>query len=113
MDIFKKIMKVAAKAGVTLIEKALTLYNCMLDKDTPAKAKAAIASALLYVVSPLDAIPDFLPGGYVDDAGVLVATIAFVASSIKSEHIQKARESVIGIFNLPSWYFDGIYFKTA
>ncbi len=39
--------------------------------DTPWKTIAALVGALVYVLSPLDLIPDFLPViGFVDDASV-------------------------------------------
>ncbi|HYH52478.1 MAG TPA: DUF1232 domain-containing protein [Acidimicrobiia bacterium] len=37
--------------------------------------------ALLYLVSPLDVLPDFLPGGFVDDAAV----IGFIVKTIRAE----------------------------
>jgi uncharacterized membrane protein YkvA (DUF1232 family) len=36
---------------------------------------------LLYLVSPLDLLPDFLPGGFADDAAV----IGFVVKKLRSE----------------------------
>jgi uncharacterized membrane protein YkvA (DUF1232 family) len=40
---------------------------------------AAIGSTLLYVLSPIDAIPDFIFGiGYVDDAAVMALCLKFV-----------------------------------
>ena len=39
---------------------------------------ATLVGALLYVLSPLDVIPDFIPGfGYVDDAGVFAMALSF------------------------------------
>lgn len=44
---------------------------------------AAIAAALLYVLSPIDLIPDFIPGiGYVDDALVVAACLAMVEKDL-------------------------------
>jgi uncharacterized membrane protein YkvA (DUF1232 family) len=37
---------------------------------------------LLYLVSPIDLIPDFLPGGYIDDAMVLAIVIKQVSSDL-------------------------------
>ncbi len=54
-------------------------------REIPVKTIILITAALIYFVSPADAIPDFLIGiGYVDDAGV----IAFVFQSVY-EDIQK------------------------
>lgn len=44
---------------------------------------AAIAAALLYVLNPVDLIPDFIPGiGYVDDALVVAACLAMVEKDL-------------------------------
>jgi len=43
----------------------------------------AIVVALLYVMNPLDLIPDFIPGvGYVDDATLIAACLALVKTDI-------------------------------
>ncbi|PNW26941.1 DUF1232 domain-containing protein [Formosa algae] len=40
---------------------------------------AAVGSALLYVLSPIDTIPDIIPiVGYVDDAAVMALCLKFV-----------------------------------
>ena len=39
------------------------------------------ALAIMYLVSPLDVLPDFLPGGFFDDAAV----IGFVVKKIRTE----------------------------
>ena len=43
-----------------------------------------IVGALIYLVSPIDVIPDFLPGGLVDDAAV----VAFVLGLVRSELVE-------------------------
>lgn len=50
-------------------------------RDLSAETLVLIVAALLYLVSPLDLIPDMLPGGFVDDAAV----IAFVISMVRDE----------------------------
>jgi uncharacterized membrane protein YkvA (DUF1232 family) len=48
-------------------------------RAVPFGSIAAIVGALLYVLSPVDLIPDFIPGmGYVDDAGVIAACLKLV-----------------------------------
>jgi len=92
---WQKVKKYALVAGKEVIEKALTLYYCMQDKDTPAWAKAIILSAVGYFILPLDAIPDFVPiVGYADDLGALVAASGMVALHIKEGHINKAKEKL-------------------
>jgi uncharacterized membrane protein YkvA (DUF1232 family) len=90
-----KVKDFAIKAGKEVIEKALILYYCLQDSDTPAWAKAAIIGALGYFISPIDAIPDFTPViGFVDDLGVLAAATATVAMYIKEEHKEYAKEKI-------------------
>lgn len=46
---------------------------------------AAIVAALLYVLSPVDLIPDFIPVvGYVDDALVVAACLAMVEQDLRT-----------------------------
>jgi uncharacterized membrane protein YkvA (DUF1232 family) len=83
------------KAGREVVMHALTLYFCLLDKDTPLKARVTILGALGYFVFPLDVIPDFTPGvGYVDDLGVLAIALSTVAVHIKPEHRRRAEEKL-------------------
>lgn len=47
-------------------------------KETPWAVITALVGALLYVLSPLDLIPDFIPGlGFMDDAGVFAVALSF------------------------------------
>ena len=52
-------------------------------KKVPAGTVAAIIGTLLYVLSPVDLIPDFLPGGFVDDAGILALCLKFTKYDIE------------------------------
>lgn len=87
--------KATASAGRKTLLTALTLFYCLKDSDTPAWAKGVIVGALGYLVLPVDAIPDILPGiGYGDDWGALVAALGTVAAYIKDEHKAKAAAQV-------------------
>jgi uncharacterized membrane protein YkvA (DUF1232 family) len=60
-------------------------YKQKKYRNVPWKAIAMIAAAILYFLSPLDLIPDFLgPIGFTDDAVVL----AFVFKSLRDELIK-------------------------
>ena len=100
-SLWTKLGKYAVTAGKQVVEKVLTLYYCMLDRDTPAWAKAVIVGALGYFIMPLDAIPDLTPvAGYADDLGALAAAAGMVAIHIKPEHHKKAKEK------LKQWFGD-------
>ncbi|MEZ5448955.1 MAG: DUF1232 domain-containing protein [Thiolinea sp.] len=96
-----KLKHYAIVAGREVVETALKLYYCMQDRDTPAWAKTVIGGALLYFIMPADAVPDFLPGGYVDDLGALSGAVLTVASHIKEIHAAKARAK------MTQWFGDG------
>ena len=52
-------------------------------REIPFGSIAAIAAAVLYFVSPIDSIPDFIPGfGYMDDAAVLALCLRMVGKDI-------------------------------
>lgn len=88
---WEKVKNFALAAGKEVIEKVLQLYYTMQAPATPAWAKAVIIAALGYFISPLDAIPDVIPGiGYLDDLGVLTAAIATVATYITDDIKAKA-----------------------
>lgn len=52
-------------------------------RELPFWSIAAIVAALLYVLNPVDLIPDFIPVvGYVDDALVIAACLAMVEQDL-------------------------------
>jgi uncharacterized membrane protein YkvA (DUF1232 family) len=92
-SLFDKIKKVAKKAGIKIIYTALLLFYTLIKPSTPSWAKATIVGALGYFISPIDAIPDIIPGaGYTDDFGVLALALVTVAMYIDEEVKQKAKE---------------------
>lgn len=94
-DFWKKLAQQAKKMGRSLLEQALKLFYAAQDPETPHWAKITIYATLAYLVLPLDAVPDVLPGiGYSDDLGVLAAAMSAVALYVKEEHIQKARQTL-------------------
>lgn len=63
-----------------------SMLNAFLHKTytkAPMGTIIALVAALLYLVVPIDFIPDFIPVlGYIDDAGVLAACLALIKSDI-------------------------------
>jgi uncharacterized membrane protein YkvA (DUF1232 family) len=91
---WEKVKTYAVAAGKETIKTSLKLYYALQDNDTPAWAKTIIIGSLAYFIAPADAVPDLLPGGYVDDLGALVGAAWTVANHIKDEHIEKARQKM-------------------
>lgn len=60
-------------------------------KETPWKTIAAITGALIYVLSPIDLILDFLPGiGFLDDALVIGLAIKLAQPDLEKYRAWKA-----------------------
>jgi len=92
---WKKVKKYAKTAGYEVIEKALILYYCLKDPDTPTWAKSVIIGTLGYFILPADAIPDLTPFiGFSDDLGALAAALGIVSFHIKKDHKEKAKEKM-------------------
>jgi len=95
VSFWRKVARFARQAGEGVIAKALVLYYCLKDPDTPAWARRIIMGALAYFVFPVDAIPDIVPfAGFGDDLGVLIGAIAMVLTHIKPEHRFRAEEKL-------------------
>ena len=59
------------------------LFRYMRDKSIPWYRKSIVVAALIYFITPIDAVPDFIPiFGYLDDLGVIVAAVKFLGREI-------------------------------
>jgi len=64
-------------------ESVLLLWEMVRDPSAPWKSKALAIGALVYLVSPIDAIPDAIPFfGLSDDVGVILAAVAALATDL-------------------------------
>lgn len=66
--------------------------------DVPVRSIIAIVSALIYFLTPVDVIPDVIPGfGYVDDVSVLTFCLKLVGDDVKE--YQKWRQENNKVFD--------------
>ena len=90
-----KMKHFANTAGKEVLEKALVLYYCMRDPDTPTKAKTVIMGALGYFILPFDVVADLAPVvGFSDDLGALILAFSIVVAHIKPKHKEQASEQL-------------------
>ena len=69
----------------------LTYYYCLKDSKTPSKEKKIIIGSLIYLLFPLDIIPDLIgPLGYTDDLGILALALFSLSRYCTEEHKIKA-----------------------
>jgi uncharacterized membrane protein YkvA (DUF1232 family) len=83
------VTKVEEKAESSRVAKSFlkhlrALGNYLLDKDVKWYRKAIVAAALVYFLTPIDSIPDFVPfAGFLDDIGIVAWTIRFLGNEIE------------------------------
>lgn len=77
---------------VAEVETAIELVQSYIDgkyREVPLRVVIAVMGGLLYLLAPIDLIPDFLlPFGFFDDVAVL-ALIFSTGVSIELEHFRK------------------------
>jgi uncharacterized membrane protein YkvA (DUF1232 family) len=80
-----------ARELAAFIPDCVVLFRRLLgDGRVPRRAKVAVGLLLLYLVTPFDLVPDFIPvAGQVDDAILVAAVLAYVARSASRELIEE------------------------
>lgn len=95
-----KVGKHGRKMGRPLLERVLVLFYALVNPRMPDTARLWVVGALLYLILPADAVPDFLvPLGYTDDMSVILAALSKVSSHVDDETRQRAQrkaESMLG-----------------
>lgn len=94
-ELFAKIKKVLIKAGLELTYKVLQLWYVLQKQEVPYPIKATIVGALMYFILPVDSIPDFLPGGFVDDMAAIAFALSMATLYVDEEVNEKARKKLI------------------
>ena len=98
LDAFQKNARQSAGGGESasgglleaLLEDVSTLFRLLGDRSftVPGSSKLKLVACLVYMVSPIDIIPDFLlPLGLVDDAvvlGLLLKTLGDIAGQYRA-----------------------------
>ncbi len=65
-------------------------------KEIPLKTIVSIVASLLYLISPIDFIPDFIPGiGFIDDVFVIGLVISSATSDLDKYKEWKERKSLV------------------
>lgn len=76
-----KLEKLGSK--ISFAKDLLALYKYLVDGRVSWHRKAIVAAALVYFIVPIDSIPDLAPlFGYMDDLGVIMATLKFLGSEL-------------------------------
>jgi len=79
--LWEKVERVGSK--IRFANEVKALYRYMVDKHVPWYRKSIVIAALIYFISPIDAIPDLVPlVGYLDDLGVITAVIKYLGHEL-------------------------------
>ena len=93
--LWKKLKKVARKAGRKAVYYVLVLYYVSRDPSVPTKLKLKVLGALGYFILPLDFIPDAILGlGFTDDLAALAWALYSIRKHVTPEIERKAHERI-------------------
>lgn len=85
------------------------IFLCLRSNETPLIAKVLAGITIVYALSPIDLIPDFIPViGYLDDILILPVLIMLTAKCIPEEMFLRFRKEAEGMWangKPKSWYY--------
>lgn len=85
------------------------VFLALKEKQTPWYAKIIAAAVVVYALSPIDLIPDFIPVlGYLDDLIILPALIAWCIKYIPKDIFDDCRKRAEGMWGSgkpQKWYY--------
>jgi len=85
------------------------IFMAMKDKETPIAAKILAGVTVIYALSPIDIIPDFIPVlGYLDDLILLPLLAALTIRLIPKEVFERNRVKSEGMWEdgkPEKWYY--------
>ena len=73
-----------------ILKKAGQLWNYLTSGSVSGKDKAVLVGALLYVISPIDFIPDYIPlAGWFDDIGVAGFALSYIMNKLDEAELDE------------------------
>lgn len=85
------------------------VFLCLKSKETPLAAKLLAGITVIYALSPIDLIPDFIPVlGYLDDIIILPTFIALTIRLIPKDVFDQFRKEAEGMWQNgkpKKWYY--------
>ena len=86
-----------------------TIFLALKDKETPIIAKIFAGITVVYALSPVDFIPDFIPVlGYLDDVILLPMLVALTIKFIPASILERNRLQAEGLWEdgkPKKWYY--------
>ncbi|MBQ8038895.1 MAG: DUF1232 domain-containing protein [Lachnospiraceae bacterium] len=86
-----------------------TLFLSIKDNDTPILAKVFAGITVVYALSPVDLVPDFIPVlGYLDDVILLPLLVTLTIKFIPKDVLERNRKQAEGMWSEgkpKKWYY--------
>jgi uncharacterized membrane protein YkvA (DUF1232 family) len=80
---------------LTIVRQGMLTWRLLRDGRVPIQAKLAFLLPLVYVISPLDFIPDFFLGiGQLDDLGILLIGMQLLQQLTPANILEEVRTGV-------------------
>lgn len=103
-------MKVNLRQRAEQLKKDVpAVFLALKDKDTPLIAKIFAGMTVVYALSPIDLIPDFVPVlGYLDDVILLPLLITLTIRLIPADKLEECRLRAEGMWSNgkpKKWYY--------
>ena len=77
---------------ISLSISLLKDYAAGRYRDIPRSNLILIIAGLLYLISPIDAVFDFVPGGFIDDATILIWVFSLIQDELDNYAEWKIRQ---------------------
>ncbi|MBX3301735.1 MAG: DUF1232 domain-containing protein [Nitrospira sp.] len=95
---FLEILRMISRlwSDLPLLVRLLKAWKSGSYRGLSVRTIVSLAAALLYIVSPMDLLPDFIPGiGLIDDAAVLALLLHSVAQDLAAFRVwEQSRTSM-------------------
>lgn len=83
-----------------IIRQARLAWRLMLDPRVPLWVKTIVPASLVYLISPIDFIPDVIPGlGQLDDLAVIVIGVKLFIELCPTEIVREHMRELLGETN--------------
>jgi uncharacterized membrane protein YkvA (DUF1232 family) len=78
-----------------IVDQGWLTWKLLFDKRVPTWKKAVALVPIIYVLSPIDIIPDFILGfGQLDDIGIILAGMRLFESLVPADIVNEHRAAI-------------------
>jgi len=83
-----------------IVRQARLAWRLMLDPRVPLWVKMIVPASLVYLISPIDFIPDVIPGlGQLDDLAIVVIGVKLFIELCPTEIVRQHMQELLGESN--------------